>query len=265
MFEGWALRQAIRSALNKPAPKRYSLTAQNRKNIDYRTVVLKFNEKNESEIMIQSMSKDGVFGLIWNGECFEDEVCVPLQYIYEASFSLHRALGSNMYNFKTPRSYLVAEWSMKLYFQELRDRLGQTGYNLRLKERNNRSQLLQDLVRLEMERISREEMLIYRADEARSHIDLFSEVYGNRIWGHPNYRAYLAKFQFVLQSFVESGELKQDTDGRYTVSPASLNTLAKDAIDDQRHNDTKRQNMWIIVLTSVLAVPAIFQIFDKFE
>lgn len=116
-----------------------------------------------------------------------------------------------------------------------------------------------------MERISRDKVLIYREDEARSHIDLFSEIYGNRIWGHEDSRAFLENFQFVLQSFVKSGELKQDSNGRYIVLPSSLNTIAKDAVDDQRHRDIRRQNMWIILLTTVLAISAVFQIFENFR
>ena len=154
----------------------------------------------------------------------------------------------------------MAEWSKKLYFQELRDRFNQTRYNFRLKERNDRSQLLQDLVKLDMERISRDKVLIYRADEARSHIDLFSEIYGNRIWGHEDSRAFLANFQFVLQSFVESGELKQDSNGRYIVLPSSLDTIAKDAVDDQRHRDIRRQTCG----SSCLPLFWLFQRFFKF-
>ena len=76
MFEGWALRQAIKSALRKPAPERYSYSAQNRKKIDYRTVVLKFADQNDLEIMVQGMNSSGIVGLGWNGDGFENEICV---------------------------------------------------------------------------------------------------------------------------------------------------------------------------------------------
>lgn len=125
MFEGWALRQAIKSALRKPAPERYSYSAQNRKKIDYRTVVLKFADQNDLEIMVQGMNSSGIVGLGWNGDGFENEICVSLRHINDASFTLHRVLGSSSYNFKTPSSYLMVEWSKKLYFQELRDRFNQ--------------------------------------------------------------------------------------------------------------------------------------------
>jgi len=263
MFENWALKQAIKSAVKKPPPERYSLSAANRKNINYRTVTLKFEGKSGFEMMVRNINYDGICGLVWDGERFENPICVSKSLLKHSSFQLWMVIGTNQYRFSSPQSYLIAEWFKTALLRELRDRISQSRYNFRLKERNDRSKLLQDLVALEMDRRGSEESFRYFDDEGLSHIDLFSKVYGNQIWGHANYLSYLAKFCFVLDSFVESGEVIKNANGRYTISPSSLRTLAKDAVDDQRHRDIQKQNQWIILLTFLLAASAIMDIVVK--
>jgi hypothetical protein len=264
MFNAWFLKLALRLALKKAQTEPYSFTIENRKNIDYRTVMFTLAGSGAHKILVKNFSDEGLTGLLWNGDRFECEGCIEAKYLKDAKIEIIMSIGGWLYRFHSIRAYIFAEIFKTKHLLAFIDRIFQWRFDARIRERNDRAKLLSELVSLELERISRDHQSHFNSVEGISHIDLFTEIYKHRIWGNVNQPAYLAKFKFFLESYVETGEIKK-IDGRYVVSPAALSTVARDAVADRRHSDLVKQNWAIIVLTLVLAISAVFEIFGPYS
>lgn len=211
-------------------------------------------------MIVRAINNHGVEGYFRTEDGRGDAACFSMADTSDLDFNLYMALGARMVIFDNPSEYLFREYAKTELLKELMDRVRQKQYNGKLRERDDRVKLLSELVANELERISSGDSTLLNDHASRSYIDLFTDIYGDRIWGHPEYSAYLARFRFFLDSLVEAGDL-QRVEQNYLVSPSALNSLARDAVDDRRHQDIVKQNRLITFLTAILAVSALVQIF----
>ncbi len=90
----------------------------------------------------------------------------------------------------------------------------------------------------------------------------FGEFYGERAYGHPDYEVESRRFQLIVSSLVETGELEQ-ADDRFKVTGKALTTIAKHETEERRHRDHKIHNLFIFLLTLVLAVTSVVSVTVK--
>jgi hypothetical protein len=85
-----------------------------------------------------------------------------------------------------------------------------------------------------------------------------TELYSIRWIDHPAGESRDAEVEFQLESLVGSGEIAKDGI-TYRAVPKSLVTLEQIDEQDRRHREASRLQIWIVVLTFILALAAIVQ------
>jgi hypothetical protein len=84
-------------------------------------------------------------------------------------------------------------------------------------------------------------------------------IYGRRWRHHPSIMPIYNYCELVLESLVESGDLKKEQYG-YKLSAHALTTLSKAEEDDRRHRDMRRLQSLMILLTAFLVIIGALQV-----
>ena len=253
MFE-WLVRKSVERALRKPTPRRYSLSDV--KN-DFAHVTLKSTDGHAVEAIITETNVDGLTGIFWGGDRFDLPGSIPNAQLRQMSFKLERVYGRFRTTYSSPLEYLIKDNLGYSQLLPLYDWLVQARFNIAFRQRRERILLLSELVELYLQTDTRD---IFGRRRSRSAIDLFSNIYGSRVWGRSDTDQILRRFEFTLESFVSTGEFSRSDEG-YALEPAALASLDRFAVEDSRHTDSVTQNKRLYWLTLVLALAAVVQVF----
>lgn len=96
-------------------------------------------------------------------------------------------------------------------------------------------------------------------DFVTSRFDLPSNIHGMRFWGRSDHDSHLSYYGLVLDSLLESGDLREVEHG-YALSPKAVATLDAHETQQERHLDNIRIQRTIAVITVVLAILAAAQV-----
>lgn len=86
------------------------------------------------------------------------------------------------------------------------------------------------------------------------------KIYGSSVHSHPDFEKEDRKFELLLASLVSSGDVIK-TNQKYKIDPKALTTIETFERDERRHADSVRTNNYIAVLTAIIALATIVQIF----
>lgn len=257
MFER-LVRQAAKRALRTPTPPRYSISDPSN---NFAHVTLSPLDGQTPDAIITGIQKEGMSGIFWNGDRFDEAGSIPNSQISQMNFTLERVYGRFRTTYDSPLEYLVKDSLGYSRLLPLYDWALQKRYNLGFRQRRARIDLLSELVELE---VSWRTVHAFQINtNGRSAIDLFSTVYGSRVWGRSDHDELLQRFVFALDSFVASGELSKNN-SRYQILPTALATIDRYAVEDARHHDSLSQNRRLTWLTVVLAIAAVAQAASAF-
>ena len=132
----------------------------------------------------------------------------------------------------------------------IKDRFLQKIFNVRTRFRHERIEILKKLVELDL-RDFHDELFTYSRAKHNKYM-LFADLYGYRVYDHPNFKLEERRFNLVIESLTCSGELCLEEDLVF-LSGKSLETISKYEAEERRHFDNKLQNWLISILTAIIA------------
>ncbi len=260
LIQSVAFRIACKLATRKPVPQRYSLSNDPENRPDF--TFFRFNAKDAEsgyDFLATSVREEGIEGVFVGSKPEKHgDGCLKFDQIRDPSYEIARIFRTVAVKYETPIRYILGEVIQRHRLGYWREKRLQNSFNRNFRFRAERMSTLGDLVALHQRKMSDLKLLDFR-DRDFDAMDAFTELYTDRVWGHPMTNKYLGEFEFILQSLVSSGELRFENH-RYEVQGKALQTLSEYAEDQKRLADQVRHNWIIVWLTVVLALSALSQL-----
>lgn len=261
MFEGIVRNVKIcflKRGLRRNAPERFSYS----KEANFYVSFLK-NQDTDQEILLTAI-EDGAFGgLAWGADRFDTPVKFPLRDIDSWSFRTKRFYGFSQLEYAGLFDFAKSELSFLPQRLYLKEWASQRLYNYSTKFRHDRVNLLRKLVANHLAEAKKNNGLLYTSS-SKSVVALLAAVYGNRIYGHPDYEEQSAQFRLILESLAATGELEKKGMHEFKLSALAVASISNYELEERRHRDSVKQNWLLFFVTVVMAIAAVVQAFSAF-
>lgn len=213
----------------------------------------------KTEYLVDEYSGSTLHGRVWDGKSFSTRTRIKDPDFRNFSLKIFRFYGYFQIEYQSTPDFWQRE--LLLYPQRLwlNERLRQAIYNVSTKFRHDRVYVIKRIVEKHLgENLEGGELL--HTPKVKSAIQLFSEVYGNRAYSHPNYERASKEFRLIIESLAVSGELKEDAKHTYRLTGKALIMISNYELDERRHSDSVFHNRLLLLLTMILAVAAVAQV-----
>jgi hypothetical protein len=219
--------RAIDKALEKPAPDLIPLSVPRALENDFCSVTLQNDERN-IRVLVRQRNGSRYNVLVWRGDGDGAEETWSKQDIEDFDFNLRieRYFQGYQFSYRRPEAFLFFEFLQWRKFIKIKDRVSQNIYNRRRLVREERIDLLQYIV----------ERKIENPRDQIHPLMLAVDRYSRKWLYHPDKNRHKAHLQLVLDSFLDSGELRMN-EQNYVVTGRALVTLAEYEVSVQRHKD----------------------------
>ncbi len=262
MFEGLKRKikiQVLKMGLKRKAPEQFSYSSKTNFFVSF----LK-NISTDQEIMLDEIDKISFRGMASNGVIFDLPVSFPIEKLDSWCLKTTRFYGYNKIEYAGLRDFLLSEltfFPQRLYFK---DWAYQKIYNYRTRFRQDRTDVLRKLIEIHLSEAKKNNGILF-IGSFKSIVGLFAEFHGNRVYGHPNLEEVSARFWLVLESLVATGELEQNSMHEFKLSGLAVASISNFELEERRHNDSVKQNRYLLLLTVVMAIAAVFQSIAAFK
>lgn len=252
-FRTWLRTKYIRAILNyaqrRPFMSVIPMSGEEGEAVDTIVVRLGSDEKTRRFAFI-NLTKDGASGLWFANDRQRGLPShIPNSVLAAAThFSISHFIKGYKFDYETLRQFVWASTTLHAWRFIRRDRLDQKRFNKKLLVRRDRMNVLKIFV----ERSIADDKFTVSA------FGLLSEIYTNRWVRHPEQDALHRHYDLILESLQQSGELKVTRTG-YAITPKALTTLSQYEEDDRRHEDNRRQQRTLELLTLALVLVGICQ------
>jgi hypothetical protein len=245
-----AVKWAIRIALKKPPPKGpFSLSGEAARKNDYYGAYLE--HKTGSMFAVREMKPEGVSGVGVSKKRGGTEASIPFRYFDQYSFRFRHWYKDYDYFFLPAHSFILRHYTKYAFFNRHINETCQYFYNKRSFAREDRTTVLKIIL----------ENTIKDHKYETSATGIMSAMYGLRWSLHPKADDLSSYYRYVLSSLVISGDLVQGKNTiAYRLAPKAIATLDKEEQETTRHNENTRIQRSMVLLTIVLAVAAILQV-----
>jgi hypothetical protein len=239
------LRGAIRIAVCRPMPER--LIYGDKRNNNYQ---IHLDDQDQGFRFIPKVVlPDGLEG--W---CFVDDeprvdASLPNAQIARLSFKIIHHYREFTITTSSPALFIVQRLVGLPFFAAWKQRTAQLLFNRRRLARQDRIAVLRHIF----------DRTVERSDYRTSSIDLPGNIYGTRFWGRDDHDSHLSYYQIVLDSLLESGDLRR-VEHSYVLSPKAVATLDAYETQQERHRDNVGIQRTIAFVTFVLAILATAQV-----
>lgn len=210
---------------------------------------LTFPEDSDTWFRLLEETPKGFLGKWIEGQEAYD-ACLPKSSADFANLDVRHFYKGLRITYTGPYDFLWGRLSGLAVRQLLWNRIIQTLFNRRTRFRRDRIELLKHMVELDLTHSNGED-IFWPRKEFQSFLTM-SELYGDRVYAHPKINKESRRFQLIIDSLVESGELSKGQH-TYTVNGKSLETISEFEVEERRHRDTIRQTWIMIILTVVIA------------
>lgn len=244
--------RAIDKALEKPSPGSIPLSGPRALENDFYSVHLE-DGAGKDQVWLKEKTDKGYEALVRATNDSGEDKTLSQEDIQSFGYNLrieHYYKGYQ-FDYHSPTRFLLAYfccWHLWIIF---RDRYSQKRFNRQPLIRAERMELLQYLV----------ERSIQKPTEKFDPLFLGMQLYSRKWFYHPGKDEHKEHLKLLLESFVESGELKRK-DGGYVLSGKALETLSNHDLEQQKHQDNiataKVGNnlTWAIVIVGLLGIGA---------
>lgn len=250
--------QAIRKGLKKRAPARFPYASSN----DFYVSHLNSRET-DRRALIDSMSTDTLIGRVWEEDRFGSEIVIAIEDVPSWNLITSRFYGYNQIEYKSVHEFWIGEITLRPQRLWIKEKFTQSYYNARTRFRHERIDVLRKLVELHLSQAQTDNALL-ATPSPRSIVQLLSEFYGNRIYGHPQLDDVSARFRLVIESLAASGDLKKTKFHEFQLEPQALETISSYEQDERRHRDSVRQNKRLFWITAIIALATAIQAYSTF-
>lgn len=240
---------ALKSALKKPIPSSIPLSGQDRLNARNYFEVRLNAKGNDFGFLADQMFPKGMTG-IWFPEKTGSgsQASLPFAHTTGLGFYIRHYFRRCEIELHSPLAYWFGQLTLKCYRVWAMDRVGQFFFNRKPLTRSGRLQLLKEI----MERSLSEPN--YRVDQ----FSYFAEKFGARTIDHPDSAQERKYLRYILDSLVESGDLKMVSQ-QYEMTACAFLTISIAEEENRRHRDGVRIQIILAVLTGCLVIVGFVQ------
>lgn len=221
------LDRAIRWSLKKVAPKSIPLSGPRALENDFYATYIIVDDMNW-KMLVSELSPRGYTGLLWEDEKNGRDATLLIDELKESRprIVIEHYFHGYQFDYKSPIKFLISQLVSWHRIRIQLDYFSQQAFNRKQLVRKERLELLKLLV----------EKSIEEPGKTFDPLFLGMEFHSRRWFYHPQMKENHAHLKMVMDSLVETGDLKK-TDSLYKVSPRALITLSDYACEEQRHQD----------------------------
>ncbi|PDS99271.1 hypothetical protein CO659_00180 [Rhizobium sp. S9] len=245
----WATERVIATTLGKKSPAEIPTSGERALQNDcYSSYLL--DEAGEARLSIREIDGNEVRGK-WSldGQNFTEDRAIPLSEL--PSYTLyvqHYYRGWTFYSVGVPK-FLRYRWSRWPWIRVKFDRFLQSRFNKKELARKRRMDVLEYVLA---------ETMKDRTFQTNA-TTLLTHLYSVR-WVHrPDKDELMNYYEFTLDALKDSGDLATTEHHGYRLTPKALNTVTAYVEDERRHNDNKKIQTWIVILTVALTIVGVAQ------
>ncbi|CAN0606502.1 unnamed protein product, partial [Ectocarpus sp. 12 AP-2014] len=169
-------------------------------------------------------------------DIFEKDIVIKFSDLNDWELRTYRFYGGGRDEYNGVREFWWSEITLKALRGALLGSISQSVFNTMFRFRSDRMEVLRKIVELDIEDAKKGTSIIH-ISKPKSTIQLQSEFFGNRIYGHPAYSEISARFRLVIESLAASGDLNSGKAHEYSLSGKALATLSEYELDERRHAD----------------------------
>ncbi len=270
MFERinkYILKCAVIVATKKPAPTRIPLTGENALKNDCFVVEVQATDGDKTDFQVDLVSKKGFCGrlktLNEQGRTeYSVKACVPLKSLEKWEFEANHFYKTYRFRYRSPFKFIVWNAFSLFKLEILKEKISQLFFNISTKERTERIEVLTELVSMRAE-MTDDILLGFVKDQHQSSFELFRKFYGEKVFGNPQYKMMLYRFEMILRSFLDGGEISETRNG-FQVEPKALALISQYQEENRRHKEQMAHNRRIFALSIVVAIATIMQAYTAF-
>lgn len=199
--------------------------------------------ESDSRIWCQQAVAEGIVGKRLDNGTYSVDVCLPYSAFDGSQVEIQHWYGLDYLHYASIRQYVVEGLSGYDFLKLGLERLRQVFFNQK------------PLVRLELMSLLRQLVRLTDADPSfkTAPHSFPSHVSGGlRAYLHPDHDAVTKHYRLLLDALVESGDLKRDQGGNYSIAAKALLTVAQFEHDERRHRDSTRSANRMLLLTAAL-------------
>jgi hypothetical protein len=238
-------RGAIRIAVRRPMPD--TLTYGDVRNNNYQ---IRLGTRDENFMF----SSKAILTNGLEGRCFFEgnsgaDASLPNNQIAKMKFEIIHHYKEFNFTTASPALFIAARIVRYPFFAACSHRVAQFLFNRRRLARQDRIAILRYIF----------DRTIQDPDFHTSRFDLPSNIYGMRFWGRDDHDSHLSYYGIVLDSLLESADLRKVEHG-YALTPKAVATLDAHETQQERHSDNIRIQRTIAAITVVLAILAAAQV-----
>jgi hypothetical protein len=199
---------------------------------------------------IISYHRKGVCGA-WVDEAEERfDACVPFSLLNDEAFEVRHFIKGLRITYSGYWDFVRGTLTAYSFRQRAKDVVAQYLFNVTTRFRRDRIELLKAMVKKDIE--YREEGFSIYQRKQFSKLLTMGELYGYRVYLHPSHNSEDRRFDLLIESLVNSGEL-EDKGNFFVVTGRAIETISRHESEERRHHDNVRQSWIMIILTLVIA------------
>ncbi|KCV81604.1 hypothetical protein ATO10_11847 [Actibacterium atlanticum] len=186
---------------------------------------------------------------------------IPVQELENYQLEVTRFLGPVRSTHNTALIFLIADTLGYSWIALRWDQLRQHLFNITYKSRTDRIVLLSELVELYINAKSSNQS--FQEPDLGTAMNIYFKLHGGRSASRSRFYEEYARFELLLKSLLDSGDLSYSNDTfSYQLKARSLRTIAEFESEQQRHEDQVKQNRRLLWLTVIIAISALIGALD---
>lgn len=244
---------ALDLALKKAAPDSIPMSAPACYENDFFQIYINISAL-DWKFLSQTKTDKGYEGFLWVNDKNGNDAALLNETLNEIqwNFEITHYYQSYQFVYTNPYKFIASRLLFKHKLHKLLDVLAQSIYNKKTLVRSERMELLNYLVEKTID------------DPAYSTDSMFlgMHMHSYRWYHHPKKKEHQAHFRLILDSLVESGDLKKKGDS-YLVTGKALESLSVYENDQQKHQDNINNSRTAHSLTRALILVGSLSVFAQ--
>jgi hypothetical protein len=200
---------------------------------------------------------------IWDGDSYNFEEKYDLSSIDVDEQKFHYQYGMLRLTTTRPWELITYHYLGKKHFLVLKEFISKKVFDASTTFRSDRISLLKKIIDVTFDSTQNNDVNPFGSIPTISELNLFAEIYGYRIYNHPNFNEEYRKYSFLIESLRESGELTINGNN-VKLTGKSIKTIADFELSERRHKDSKFHNWLLFGLTALIAISTVVQAYYSF-
>jgi len=247
------VRHVLRRVLARSCPDTVPRTGDEAKRLNC-FVTFALGTDGEAYLLLDSVDGELIKCRQLENRSFSKDTTEHLRNLASMKLRIVHYYGLHTIEFAGVWDFLWHRCTRLIYFKILLQRTWDASAQFLFNRRSLTSQRRVDILRLLVrDRLS-------GSTEGLTYFDVMSKLYSTRWFNHPAQEERSSEVEFLLESLRESGDASKPPQSiQYVATNKSLITLEQFDEQDRRHRETSRLQVWIVILTMILALAAVVQ------